>query len=65
VSSLLPSLIEPCFVSRSSVMDDVAGGYSPGRLARLSTLLGAPEAALRLLVSILLGKYSTLDIIIY
>lgn len=29
--------------------------YSPGGLARLSTLLGAPEAALRLLVSILLG----------
>ncbi|XP_029170984.1 lysophospholipid acyltransferase 5 [Nylanderia fulva] len=29
--------------------------YSPGGLARLSTLLGAQEAALRLLVSILLG----------
>lgn len=38
-------------------MDNVA--YNPGGLARLSTLLGAPEAALRLLVSILLGKYIT------
>ncbi|KAL0117830.1 hypothetical protein PUN28_008904 [Cardiocondyla obscurior] len=34
-------------------MDNVAS--SPGMLARLSTLLGAPEAALRLLISILLG----------
>lgn len=30
--------------------------HSPGGLARLSTFLGAPEAALRLLISILLGK---------
>ncbi|XP_050446775.1 lysophospholipid acyltransferase 5 [Cataglyphis hispanica] len=34
-------------------MDNVV--YNPGALARLSTLLGAPEAALRLLASILLG----------
>ncbi|XP_020281178.1 lysophospholipid acyltransferase 5 [Pseudomyrmex gracilis] len=34
-------------------MDNVA--HSPGGLERLATLLGAPEAALRLLLSILLG----------
>jgi len=37
-----------------SIMDNIV--YNPTVLTRLSMLLGAPEAALRLLFSILLGK---------